>query len=120
MNGHGGTLLVGVEDDGKVIGLEEDLTIFTKKNTDAWEQWLTQLLIQDFGKAPTANVTVRFGTIEDRTVARIDVAPASEPVYTLRTKTGTKGAVFLVRLNNTTQEIDGPEAYAYQHNRWFK
>jgi hypothetical protein len=120
MNGHGGTLLVGVEDDGSVLGLEEDLTIFSKKNTDAWEQWLTELLVQDFGKAVTANVTVRFGSIDERTVARIDVAPASEPVYTRRTKIGAKGAVFLVRLNNTTREFDGPDAYAYQHNRWFK
>ncbi len=120
MNGHGGTLLVGVEDDGKVIGLEEDLTIFSKKNTDAWELWLTELLIQDIGKAATANVTVRFGLIESRVVARIDVAPASEPVYTRRIKTGAKGAVFLARLNNATHELDGPDAYAYQHNRWFK
>ncbi|GAA3110826.1 GmrSD restriction endonuclease domain-containing protein [Streptosporangium carneum] len=120
MNGHGGTLLVGVRDDGSVLGLEEDLTIFSKKNTDGWEQWLTELLIQTFGKAVTANVTVAFGTIDDRTVARIDVAPALEPVYTTRTKTGAKGAVFLVRLNNTTHELDGPEASKYQHARWFK
>jgi hypothetical protein len=120
MNGHGGTLLIGVQDDGSILGLEEDLTVFSKKNTDGWELWLTGLLIQVFGKAVTANVTVAFGAIGERTVARIDVAPASEPVYTRRTKTGTKGAVFLVRLNNTTHELDGPDAYAYQHNRWFK
>jgi hypothetical protein len=120
MNGHGGTLLVGVQDDGSVLGLEEDFTVFSKKNTDGWELWLTELLIQVFGKAVTANVTVAFGTIDERTVARIDVAPASEPVYTRRTKTGTKGAIFLVRLNNTTHELEGPDAYAYQHNRWFK
>lgn len=50
-------------------------------------QWLTQLLISHFGKPVTTNVTIRFGTVNDRTVARIDVAPAPEPVYTLLTKT---------------------------------
>ncbi|WP_061289591.1 GmrSD restriction endonuclease domain-containing protein [Herbidospora cretacea] len=120
MNGHGGTLLVGVQDDGSVLGLEEDLTVFSKKNTDAWEQWLTGLLIQIFGKAVTANTTVAFGAIDDHTVARIDVAPASSPVYTNKTKSGAKGPVFLVRLNNTTHELDGPEAAKYQHDRWFK
>lgn len=120
MNSHGGTLLVGVQDDGSVLGLEEDFTVFSKKNTDGWELWLTDLLIQVFGKAVTANVTVAFSTTNERTVARIDVAPASEPIYTRRTKTGTKGAVFLVRLNNTTHELDGPDAYAYQQKRWFK
>lgn len=103
-----------------MLGLEEDLTVFFKKNTDGWEQWLTELLIQTFGKAVTANVTVVFGAIDERTIARIDVAPASGPVYTTRTKTGAKGTVFLVRLNNTTHEFDGPEASKYQHDRWFK
>ncbi|MFB4278955.1 RNA-binding domain-containing protein [Nonomuraea sp. MTCD27] len=120
MNGHGGTLLVGVQDDGSVLGLEEELAVFSKKNTDGWEQWLTGLLIQSFGKAVTANVTVAFGTVDERTVARVNVAPASAPVYTTRTKTGAKGAVFLVRLNNTTHELDGPEASKYQHDRWYK
>ncbi len=120
MNGHGGTLLVGVQDDGSVLGLEEELAVFSKKNTDGWELWLTDLLIKTFGKAVTANVTVAFGTIDERTVARVNVAPASAPVYTTRTKTGAKEAVFLVRLNNTTHELDGPEASKYQHDRWFK
>ena len=120
MNGHGGTLLVGVQDDGSALGLEEDFTVLSKKNTDGWELWLTDLLIRVFGKAVTANVAVTFGTVHERTVARIDVAPAATPVYTRLTKTGAKAAVFLVRLNNTTHELDGPEAFAYQHNRWFK
>jgi predicted HTH transcriptional regulator len=125
MNSHGGTLLVGVQDDGTVLGLDEDLTVFTKKNTDGWELWLTELLIRVFGKAVTANVTVAFGIVDEHTVARIDVAPASEPVYTLQTKTSAKGSVFLVRINNTTHELDGPDAYAIStidgsssHGRW--
>ncbi len=118
MNSHGGTLLVGVDDQGSVLGLEEDFTVFSKKDTDGWEQWLTQLLIRHFGKPLTANVTVRFGIVNDCTVARIDVSPASEPVYTVLTKTGTKGETFLVRINNTTHELAGSDAAAYQHHRW--
>lgn len=118
MNSHGGTLLVGVRDDGSVLGLEEDFTVFSKKDMDGWELWLTQLLINHFGKPVTTNVTVRFGTVDDRTVARIDVAPAPEPVYTLLTKTGAKGESFLARINNTTQELSGSQAATYQHKRW--
>ena len=51
MNSHGGTLLVGVQDDGSVLGLEEDFAVFSKKDADSWEQWLTQLLINHFGEA---------------------------------------------------------------------
>lgn len=101
-----------------VLGLEEDFTVLSKQDTDGWEQWLTQLLIKHFGKPVTANVTVKFGTVNERTVARIDVSPASEPVYTLLTKTGTKGGTFLVRINNTTHELAGSDAATYQHLRW--
>jgi hypothetical protein len=48
--------------------------VFSKKDTDSWEQWQTQLLINHFGKPVTTNVTVRFGTVNDRTLARVDVA----------------------------------------------
>jgi hypothetical protein len=118
MNSHGGTLLVGVRDDGSVLGLEEDFTVFSKKDTDGWEQWLTQLLINHFGKPVTTNVTVKFGAVDDRTVARIDVAPSPEPAYTQLTRTGAKGESFLVRINNTTQELRGSQAATYQHKRW--
>jgi predicted HTH transcriptional regulator len=36
MNTHGGTLLVGVADDGAIVGIEEDFAFLGKKNVDGW------------------------------------------------------------------------------------
>ena len=37
MNAEGGTLFIGVDDDGKILGLMEDYQILKKKNSDGFE-----------------------------------------------------------------------------------
>jgi hypothetical protein len=119
MNSHGGTLVVGVADDGRIIGIEEDYSLLGKKDADGWELWLTDLLSNALGKAAAADVLVSIATVEDRTVARIDVGPAARPVFTSTTsKSGEKRQSFLVRINNSTQELSGQDAHDYQRSRW--
>ena len=40
MNTAGGVLLIGVEDNGNIIGIQHDLDTLTKKNVDCYEQHL--------------------------------------------------------------------------------
>ncbi len=119
MNSHGGTLVVGVADDGRIVGIEEDYPLLGKKDADGWELWLTDLLSSALGKAAAADVLVSIARVEERTVARIDVGPAARPVFTNTTsKTGEKRQSFLVRINNSTQELSGQDAHDYQRSRW--
>ena len=118
MNGHGGTLLVGVADDGTTLGIEEDFPFLRKQDADGWELWLTDLLIATLGKAAAADVLVSIGEIDGRTVARVDVGPAARPVFATGGKGSEKQQVFLVRINNSTQELTGQEAHDYQRARW--
>ncbi|MEU9822871.1 DUF262 domain-containing protein [Pseudonocardia alni] len=118
MNNHGGTLLVGVADDGAVVGIEEDFAFQgQKQNTDGWELWLTDLLTTSLGKAPAADVSVDYAEVDGRTVARIVVGPAARPVFATPTK-GEKRPVFLVRFNSSTRELVGQEILDYQAQRW--
>lgn len=117
MNNHGGTLLVGVADDDAIVGIEEDYPFLgSKRNTDGWELWLTDLLTRGLGKPAATNVTLTYGALDGRTVARIDVGPAARPVFA--TAKGEKADAFLVRINSSTQELKGPEAHDYQRKRW--
>ena len=115
MNAHGGTLLVGVTDDGTVVGIEEDYPFLGKKDADSWELWLTDLLCRSLGKTAAADVLATLGHLDGRTVARIDVGPASRPVFATN---GKDKPVFLVRINNSTRELAGQEAHDYQRTRW--
>jgi serine/threonine protein kinase len=50
LNSQGGTLLVGVEDNGTVVGIEDDFGTFEEKqNVDFWQLYLKQKIINAFG-----------------------------------------------------------------------
>ena len=76
MNAHGGTLLVGVTDDGTVVGIEEDYPFLGKKDADSWELWLTDLLCRSLGKTAAADVLAT-AELLDAMVAHYSVLPRS-------------------------------------------
>lgn len=117
MNKQGGVVLVGVADDGKVIGIEEDFPLLgSKQNTDGWELWLTAALTTALGKSAATDVDVAYATIADRTIASLAVKPASQPVFATPAKTGKPA--FLVRINSSTQELSGHDIFDYKAKRW--
>lgn len=117
MNAHGGTLLVGVADEGSIVGIEEDFPLLRKPDRDGWELWLTDIVSTTLGRAAAAELDLQMAQLDGGTVARIDVGPAAKPIFATPTK-GDKKQVFLVRINNSTQELSGQEALDYQKKRW--
>lgn len=81
---YGGTLLVGVADNGQIHGLEDDYATFSKRgergDRDLWGQHLKNLLDR-LGKSAAALVDWEFHTINDADVVRISVEPSDHPVY---------------------------------------
>jgi hypothetical protein len=116
-NASGGTLLVGVADDGSVLGVEEDLPCLHKQDLDGWSLWLTDAVSTALGKAIAAEVDLKFCLIEGRTVALIEVGPAASPVFAKPAK-GEDKTVFLVRTNSSTQALEGQDGLDYQLHRW--
>lgn len=117
MNAGGGTLLLGVEDDGTVRGLDEDLAMAPGRNRDGLELWLRTMLGERLGKAVTADVGVSFETVDDRDVCRVDVAPADRPVFVGATG-GARTADFHLRVGNATRRLLTDEALDYRARRW--
>jgi hypothetical protein len=113
-NSYGGTLLLGVADDGEVCGLQPDFATVKGHDLDGWELWLTGAVANCMGKAFAAQVDVTFATLVGGVVARIDVGPSPKPVFAK--KEGKE--VFMVRTNNSTQELTGQAALDYQLSRW--
>ncbi len=115
MNADGGTLLVGVADDGAVLGLDGDYSLLAKKGTrDGFELHLSQLLAKTIGEAALAFVAVSFVDVRGADVCRVDVRPSPEPVYL--DEGG--GRTFVARLGNATRPLPVDEAHRYIRNRW--
>ncbi len=117
MNARGGILLVGVEDDGSVIGIEHDLKVLPhRQDIDGYTNHLITLLDTGIGAAAAANVHVKFEQVNGHTVCRITINPSSSPVWT---KQKGQGETFYLRLNNSTRPLGPRETHEYitQHFR---
>jgi len=50
LNSQGGTLIVGVDDDGHALGVDEDLATMKAPDHDRYQLWLTDSLQRTLGK----------------------------------------------------------------------
>ena len=117
MNGAGGTLLVGVDDNGKAVGIEQDYPFVKHGNRDGWELWLTDIVSRSVNQVAVTDMDVRYAVIDGKTVACIDVKPGAKPVFATTLK-GEKQEVFFTRLNNATEKLTGQTLLDYQKKQW--
>jgi len=121
LNTHGGTLIIGVEDNGNILGLQPDYQTLQKQNRDGYELWLTNdLLLKEMGKDLAPYLAISFHTIDQQEICKITAQRAPEPVYiNIRNKGGQLEEYFFIRTNNSTGKLDTPSAIArYTKNNW--
>jgi len=81
-NAEGGKLLIGVTDDGELLGLELDYNTMKEGNKDHFELHLRNIVNHAFGKNFGAiNMRVRFPIINDVEICEIDIKPTLNPIY---------------------------------------
>ncbi len=122
----GGTLLIGVADDGTVHGIESDYATLHKDgkdDRDLFQLHLGQIVSRSMGAAAATNVVTQLHSIEGRDLARVHVKPSGVPVdatVTVVDKQGqhTKKTAFYVRVGNGTKELDDTETAKYITGRW--
>lgn len=123
---HGGTLLIGVADDGTVHGLESDYASLRKPGKDDRDLFLlhlNQTLVNALGEAAAATVSTQIHTVDGEDLCRVHVPPSAFPVEA-RVKVGKGGqtvkkTAFYVRIGNGTREVADPdEKQKFIASRW--
>jgi hypothetical protein len=114
LNSDGGKLLIGVEDDGTVYGLEQDFKTLKKPTPDSFQQTIMNLVVEHIGVEFTSFMKVGFETVVDHHVCVVRIDPAGGPAY-LKTP---RGAEFYVRAGNTSRSLDPEEATTYVQTHW--
>jgi predicted HTH transcriptional regulator len=119
-NSHGGTLLIGVDDNGSVLGLENDYHSLGDVDRDRFELHLRNLLNHQFGTGVvTSKTKIGFHRVDEKEVCQIDVTPANEPlIMKVKDKNGQVTEKFYVRSGNSSQEIPLSELTAYMKDRF--
>ncbi len=106
-NGKGGTLIIGVNDDGDVLGLEPDFNTLKKQDTDGFELHLRRLIKNQFGISfSTAHLDITFPKVVGKSLCVIRITPSDHPLYLkTKNKNGNDIEKFYVRMGNASQEI---------------
>jgi predicted HTH transcriptional regulator len=119
LNAEGGSLIVGVDDDSNVLGLELDYaTLGSKGNRDGMELWLRQHLDNNLSVATAGVVKVGFDSVNGLDVCTVSVAASGRPVFAKPNEGGADSSEFWVRDGNATKQLHGDDMVLYQQDHW--
>ncbi len=114
MNTSGGAVLIGVDDDGKALGLEPDLKAIPKKDTDGFENVFNQAFNKMVGAEFRQFVEVTFPDVAGVIVCLLLIRPSSEPAYL----THKGNETFYIRAGNASQPLLISKATRYIRKRF--
>jgi hypothetical protein len=127
LNSKGGTLIIGVEDNGNVYGLAEDYKISGNKGRDGFELWLMQTLLKDFGKDAAGQIEIGFHELKAPDPAQTPPPPAgSGDVCVVTAKPSPKPRfvvengqeIFYIRTGNASNALKPSELLPYYNAHW--
>ncbi|WP_150047010.1 MULTISPECIES: AlbA family DNA-binding domain-containing protein [Methylomonas] len=114
-NSHlGGTLLIGVADNGEILGLEPDYQTLKRPDRDGFEQALMTGISANLGADLCPSVHVLFHVVDHKDVCRVIISPAIRPVFLNQGNT----PKFFVRTGGGTRDLNIQEALDYVAGRW--
>lgn len=106
-NAEGGYLVIGIDDDNNILGLEKDYLTLNKQNSDYFELHLRNLIGTTFTvRYASRKLTVSFLNIEEKDICIIKIAKGEYPLFLKTTdRNGNKIEKFYIRSGNSSQEI---------------
>ena len=114
LNSQGGYLLIGVADDGKVLGIERDLQTLQKRNSDGFQLALTDIIKAYMGLECMGHVHPHFESVDGKQICVVEIGKSPKPVF-FATGAGHK---FWVRVGNSTRSLDVKATMDYIQSHW--
>jgi very-short-patch-repair endonuclease len=110
LNSSGGTLIIGVSDDGRAVGLETD----GFESEDKMSLHLDNLIHLRMGSQHSAHIRIRFEDYDDHRIMAVICSRARIPVF-LKDAGGEK---FFIRSGPSTRELSGSQQLEYIKGRF--
>jgi len=114
MNAEGGKILIGVKDDGEILGIGKDCDTLKNKNRDGFLLQLTQVINQYLGKEFNQYINIKIVQIQGKDVSVVDVTNSAMPVFL---KNADKEE-FYIRASASSQPMSIREANEYIKTHW--
>lgn len=121
-NTNGGTLLLGVSDDKKIFGLEQDYNYFKQNNgRDEFGKFFDSTIKDYFGESFSPTILDKeFLKFKEGDILVVKVKKSSEEVFLLKNEKGEKDECFYVRHLSSSEKLKGRELLKYARNNFKK
>ncbi|MCL5028973.1 MAG: ATP-binding protein [Bacteroidetes bacterium] len=113
LNSEGGYLLIGVDDNKKILGLEKDFSTLQKNSCDGFQLHFNNLLNTQFGKNIHQFIRIYFNPIDGKTVCLVKILKSTIPQFLKKEK-----ELFTIRINGASQNLNTKEAVEYAVTHW--
>lgn len=113
LNTDGGTLLIGVDDSGNVLGLTRDYDTFSQgKGRDRFQSHLMNLVAAKLAVEICQYINLKVASCNGLDVCQISIKPSPKPVFV-----GKEKEVF-IRRGNATVPLDTEQFFNYSRLHW--
>ena len=106
LNSDGGTLLLGINNEGKILGIEPDKF----PDTDKFNLYLISLIKEKIGKKHFHLIEIQNTLIEHRTIVKISCKKSKNPVFL---KSDLNEEEFYIRMGPSSVQLKGSELVEY-------
>jgi hypothetical protein len=113
LNTHGGTLLVGVADDGTIKGIDKEIEKFYKGNIDKYLLHIKNIIKTRIGEGYYPYIEYKIININRKKVLVVMCKASKSPCFL-------DNAEFYVRTNPATDKLEGPKIVEYVKNHFGK
>jgi predicted HTH transcriptional regulator len=114
MNSDGGSLLIGIADDGEILGLDPDYSLLKRQDSDGFEQAIMTVISTQLGTDLCQYVSILFHQLNNKNICRLFIKKSQRPVY-FNQKGSPK---FYLRTGGGTRDMNIQEATEYIKRRW--
>lgn len=114
LNSMGGTLLIGVDDTGTVLGIESDVRTLRRKTSDGFQLLLTDIARRYLGMEYMAYIRIDFAFMDQKQVCIVSINKSPTPVFFAHGDFHT----FWTRAGISTRSLKVKEALNYIQANW--
>ena len=116
LNSNGGILLIGISDDGKILGLKKDYKTLKKKDRDGFSLKLVEVITNYIKEKFCTFWKTKFIKFEDKEICMIIVNKSPEPCYTR--SFDKKSEIFYLRVESSTRALKPSDMVSYINHRF--
>jgi hypothetical protein len=113
LNGNGGILLIGVNDDGEILGITNDFWSLKEKTKNGFEQRLMLIISNAFGRDICSKIHIAFHEIENKDICSLLIERSKRPVYIKENNQ----TIFFLRTGKVTNPLSTSETVEYLNSK---